>query len=436
MDQSAAGAPSTAPSTEVIAICMVCNTRVPTDTVRCPTCGLEPCLMRKCPACSQLVSAKHVKCIYCSEPFVEPPTRPGREVPWSWDTSRPKITARALAVSVVVFASVFTFLLVVTRMYGPPAVAIKGKIGTSYALYRAPVFVDDSLSGAPVGHLKSGDIVDVTDFASPGLRSRWVQISSPDRRGFVAVADLAPLKADVEVYGYQALRAYMLAVSDSQRLGLTADAVSYYAKKFPKSPRAAELLWDFAERCRETGLANNNADNLRRARSAYTELAAVDGAYKAQAQERLNELPTGEAAEKRSVPARREVKPLEVVGNAEVRSAGGHSSVREVTLITQAEIFATIPSVSAAQPGIVVEGRIARDIRSSRGNAIPAGAVCYITLLNATNGFTAQLTGISVGKAIVPVSTAPVHVARSKSSAGVDFQQLTFKLTSPIALAK
>src|SRR5512146_1401909 len=53
------------------AICGACDKHYPLGMQECPKCKSPLSVVRKCPKCERIVSAKHARCVYCSTSFVQ-----------------------------------------------------------------------------------------------------------------------------------------------------------------------------------------------------------------------------------------------------------------------------------------------------------------------------------------------------------------------------
>ena len=55
--------------TEALSLCMICGGEYEPGTRECPDCHVSLSMVRRCPACHRIVSAKHTKCVYCRTSF-------------------------------------------------------------------------------------------------------------------------------------------------------------------------------------------------------------------------------------------------------------------------------------------------------------------------------------------------------------------------------
>src|SRR5574341_574756 len=54
-----------------VALCMLCDAELSPEETRCPRCQSAVSLVHRCPGCARVVSAKHLRCPYCSEGFLK-----------------------------------------------------------------------------------------------------------------------------------------------------------------------------------------------------------------------------------------------------------------------------------------------------------------------------------------------------------------------------
>src|SRR6266581_3278128 len=55
---------------EPLAVCMVCLSEFSVEVPECEKCHVPLSVVRKCPGCSRVLSARHSKCVYCGYLFI------------------------------------------------------------------------------------------------------------------------------------------------------------------------------------------------------------------------------------------------------------------------------------------------------------------------------------------------------------------------------
>jgi hypothetical protein len=290
-----------APGTQPVSLCMACQKEVFEWCDTCPQCQIPVAHVRMCPDCKRWVAAVHTQCVYCGRTLLIPPDDAAEEAePTPTTRSRKPLRRhlRPLVFSGIVFLSVFSGLLYLTRIYEKPDPPKPHKIASSYALRRASIYSSPSLTGAAIGHVDPGGIVDIIGFAGPGLAEHWLRIASPAVSGYTAMRDFAPPKPVNDKEGYPLLRSFLLVVDNPSVMPLADESLSYYRRAFPSSPYREELAWLVAERARQLSERSATArlQLLPVARKRYKELAAGGGAMAEEARKRLDKLPGGPIA--------------------------------------------------------------------------------------------------------------------------------------------
>lgn len=426
-----------------LAVCMVCLTEFPPDVAECPKCHVALSLVRKCPGCSKIVSARHSKCIYCNHVFVIASPKPVEDEERGVRDLRRQQRMRRLvaaAVSLAVFTSVFTIGLIVSRrLEHRLEVPVLTRLATSYAVRPTAIYREASLSGAPIARLKATEVVEVLDFVRAGKTEGGWYIQWKGIEGYVRPRDFAPPKVVDPEKGYPLLRVTILGIEDPGRMSMAMDAVQYYREAFPTSPHRDELAWVAAEQAQEIARTTGDGELLRRAREAYTLLAA-GGEYADRAHQAVENLPSpGQLSSGRKRPPNRS-PGMEFVGSG----TGGVSpqTAQKFTLLDQTEVWVELPPLEQVTAGAVLQGRMARELRARDHVAVPAGAPCALRVLESVPAASSsaghvlvQMTGMQVSGRQVGVNTFPVRV--SLPAAGNTSPQpttLVIKLRTPLLI--
>ncbi len=405
------------------AICGVCDAEYPVNTTECPKCNSPLSLVRRCPECGRILSAKHKSCLYCKASFLrEEGVAPEAlaSLPIGTTTAADaKKRRRAVLVSVGVF-----LLVVFLGLYGTVANLRKGGqevAATSYILSGAPLKLQPNENAGTAKKLEAGTVVSLTGMALGSEGNRWYVLREADVDRFLAVTDVAPPKIRLPELGSQMLRAWLLAFRDPALIPEADSAVNYFCSNFGPSPRCDELRWLAAERFRvmaERGEAPGARD---RARELYQAIANGKGPNSAEAVsaiERLDRKP------ERTAPA---------AGNRRSRAEGisSYGTGGEYALIDRAEVQVRIPELKSMASGSQLRIPIAREIRINGKVAIPSNATCVLKVLESGNNeFAVQLTAIEFGNKHYSVATEPKMIPPGGGAA------LVFPLESSLLISK
>jgi len=364
---------------EPLAVCMVCLTEFSVEVLECDKCHVPLSVVRKCPGCSRIVSARHSKCVYCGRLFVIRPIASSASATQHKHLHHPisNRISRIAIVGIAVYTLVFSLVFYATRKLDHrPAPRPLSRIASSYALRRAPIYANSSLTGDPIGH--AAGTVEVLDFATAGNTALGWHITSTGVGGFVRAGDFAPPNAIDAEKGYTLLRCAILAADVRQSLFLAFDAVQHYRNTFAASAHRDDLSFLIAEQAQRVALKTRDAELLSRARDVYSQLAS-SGQFSEQARQMLEQLPHPEQSWA-STPAS-PTADLQFVGG-ELRPQSSHDTLHTVTLSNQEEISVQLPPVLNASKGSMLEGTVLEN-RPRQGDhyTVPAGSPCLVKVV-------------------------------------------------------
>ena len=392
------------------AICGVCDTNYPSGTLECPKCKSPLSLVRKCPECSRIVSAKHQKCIYCSLSFLqdeseEPIKRPAHVsvVPQGLDPAKRR---RAILVSVAVF-----LVVMFVGLYGTLEKASKSGpevAATTYVVRNTALRLQPNVNSGSSTTLQPSTVLSLMNVALDSEGTRWFEARNGDASGFISISDIAPPKVRLPEIGSQMLRAWLLAFKDPGMVTEAESAVAYFCAQFPKSPHCDELRWVAAERFRSLAQREGNQEILNRSRKLYASVRDNKGPSASEAARALDGLPEPGTERGRGTRS----------GNqrGEPGRPASYNSGREFALVDKAEVHVRVPNLKAFANGSVVKAPIAREIRINGKVAIPSNATCIMKIAEldpANSQLTVQLTAIEFGSKHYAVSTVPQRISSS-----------------------
>ena len=364
---------------EPLAICMVCLTEFSVDVSECDKCHVPLSVVRRCPGCSRIVSARHSKCVYCGRLFVI------RPIASSASATQPKhvhhpISNRILRTAIVgvaVYTLVFSLVFYATRKLDHrTAPRPLSRIASSYALRRAPIYANSSLTGVPIGQATGP--VEVLDFATAGNTALWWHITSTGGGGFVRPGDFAPPNAIDPEKGYTLLRCAILAADERGRLLLAVDAVQHYRNAFPVSAHRDDLSFLVAEQGQRVAVKTRDTELLSRARDLYSQLAS-SGQFSEEARRMLQQLPRPDQSWAPTLA--RPTADLQVVGG-DLRRQSSVDALHTVTLSNQEEISVQLPPMPHATKGSMLAGTVLENRPRQRDHyAVPAGSPCIVRVV-------------------------------------------------------
>lgn len=422
-------APEPQPGTQFIAaapsfaICGVCDKHYPLGTQECPKCKSPLSVVRKCPKCERIVSAKHARCVYCSTSFVQEQTGPV-----SAPTPVPAVPAedpikkrRAMVVSIMVFLTVMVLGLYLTakkagKRFGTEIAA------SSYTLRETPLKLQPSSSAGISETLNAGAIVSLTGVAVDPEGRRWYVLRKGNEDGFLKVTDVAPPKVRLPDLGAQMLRAWLIVQRDPELIPDADAAVTYYCSQFPTSSHCDELRLVAAEQFQSLGKRSGSSDALVRSRRLYQAVVDGKGPGAAEASGKIEEL---DGKEERT-PSRHSKGHTD--GSSKNATLG---SGREYALIDQAEVHVKVPDLNAWKGSEQLRTPIAREIRINGKVAVPSNATCILKVsgTNSARGVKVQLVAIEFGNKRYEVATNPQSVP-------VNGAMVTFPLESSLLVGR
>src|SRR6266487_4409016 len=192
---------------EPFAVCMACLSEFSIQASQCDRCHVPLSVVRRCPGCSRILSARHSKCVHCGCPFLSLPivnSTPAVQHK-HLHYPAPMRVFRAAVFGIGLYTIVFSFIFYAThKLDHRAAPRLLSTIASSYALRSAPVYADSSLTGVPIAHVTG--TVEVLDFAIVGSTVRWWHVTSARVSGFVRPTDFAPPKPIDAEKGYTLLR--------------------------------------------------------------------------------------------------------------------------------------------------------------------------------------------------------------------------------------
>ncbi len=405
-----------AASCEPLAVCMICWSEFSVDVLECEKCQVPLSVVRKCPGCSRIVSARHSKCVHCGYVFVVRPMSATSTT--QRKTARgpaPMRALRAAVVSIGAFTIVFSLVFYITRKLDHrTAPRILSRIASSYALRRAPIYPDASLAGAPIGHVDATGTVEVVDFATAGSTALWWRVRSNSIGGFVRPVDFAPPKALDAEKGHTLLRSAILAAEEPERLLMAFDAVQYYRNTFPASGHSDALIFLVAEQGRRVAAKSGDGELLSRTRDAYSQLTS-SGEFAEKARHGLEQLPRPE-----QLRGRTHAKPtadVQIIGG-DVRRQSSVNPPHTVTLLNQEELSVQLPPIPHVTKGITLSGTVLQDRSRRDHDAVPAGSPCVVKVVEAVvplslgsdGSVVVELQSVQMQGRWVRVSAAPVRI--------------------------
>lgn len=413
-----------------LAICMICNAEFPETETHCPTCHQKLALMHRCPKCSRIVSAKHLRCPFCTRQFVK-----GEELdaPLSdaltlkVETEKSRIRAHqgkrqklVLLFSLGVFALVFVIATLVLHFQSRRSSG-RTLLGSSYTLHVLDVHREPSGQAFSTGKLAAGAIVQIIGIQRDDQGIDWFAIQQQDASGYVRVDELAPPKGANADGGYQLLNISFADLKDPAEAPDAMLAAELYRRTYPADPRGQELLWRLAGKCRELGVGNQSRDMLATARRAYQELVAANGEYSARSLELLKEIPelppTRGSSSRPGKDANPAGSPLEIIGASNIQPAANKQTMpHTLTLLNQTRVMVALPNAQVQQ-GEALQAHVATDVITNNEVAIPGGSVCQVKVTGMSDSTVAgqklvslQLQSVQVGNRSYAVDSMAVQL--------------------------
>lgn len=425
-----------------LAICMICNAEFPETDTHCPTCQQKLALMHRCPKCGRIVSAKHLRCPFCTRQFVK-----GEEL------DAPLSDALALKVEIdkarirahqgkrqklVIFFSLGVFLLVFViatlvlhfQSKGPLPSTL---LGSSYTLRVLDVRRTPSAQAYSMGKLAAGAVVQITAIQRDDQGIDWFAIRQQDASGYVQVDELAPPKGANADGGYQLLNISFADLKDPAEAGNALLAAELYRRTYPADPRGQQLLWRLAGKCRELGVDSRSRDVLATARKAYQELVAANGDYSARSLELLKEIPEPPTRSSGSRPGK-DASPagssLEIIGASNIQPAANKQAMpHTLTLLNQTKVMVALPNAQVQQ-GEALQAHVASDVITNSEVAIPGGSVCQVKVTGLSDSAVAGQKLVSLQLQSVQVDNRSYAV--DSMAVQLPVRDLSLKAGSPV----
>lgn len=426
-----------------LAICMICNAEFPETETHCPTCHQKLALMHRCPKCGRIVSAKHLRCPFCTRQFVkgeelDAPLSDALTLKVEIDKARirehqGKRQKLVLLFSLGVFALVFVIAALVLHFQskGPSRSSL---LGSSYALRVLDVRRTPSAQVYSVGKLAAGAVVQITGIQRDDQGIDWFAIQQENTSGYVRVDELAPPKGANADGGYQLLNISIADLKYSAEAGNALLAADLYRRTYPADPRGQELLWRLAGKCRELGVGSQSRDMLATARRAYQELVAANGEYSARSLEFLKEIPelpptrsSGSRPGKDATPA---ASGLEIIGASNIQPAANKQAApHTLTLLNQTKVMVALPNAQVQQ-GEALQAHVASDVITNNEIAIPGGSVCQVKVTGLSDSAVAGQKLVSLQLQSVQVDNRSYTV--DSMAVQLPVRDLSLKAGSPV----
>ncbi|MGC2210970.1 MAG: hypothetical protein WA532_12760 [Candidatus Korobacteraceae bacterium] len=289
--------------TEALSLCMICGGEYEPGTRECPDCHVSLSMVRRCPACHRIVSAKHTKCVHCRTSFTHELATD------ALSTGQPAVGGpltrskgvrrfRAAAVSIGTFLFVFCLGLAFLRQVNQPGASVP-VIAKSIVLQSAQLRRTPSSSSSVVGQIAPGTAVNITGFKESD-EGRWMALDWNKSVVYLPTEVLAAPKATAADEGANALKFYLLGMVTTESVDEAIKAVDYYVKVFPSNAHGEELRWVLAERVRVLSQqgGTESATLRREANLQYQQLVDLNGQYADKARDALKGIET--------IPSRKE----------------------------------------------------------------------------------------------------------------------------------
>jgi hypothetical protein len=396
-----------------------------------------------------VVSAKHVRCPYCTEGFLKNDARSVGQRAASdavlaahrqfSDARMRGQGRRVLWFCTAVFLTVFALAMAV-QIYRAGPGAEPAVLGSSFVLHPAELRQSATSLGPAMGKVAPPAVVEITGVQRDSQGRDWFQIKWGQGTAYIPVNSLAPPKGRNAEGGYTLLRVSLTNLADRAELDDATQAVRLYRDRYPGEKRGEELLWILAEKERELGRQARDARVLSAARKSYQELIRENGAYSRSASEALTRLSEAPVA---SLPdATRPAGP-----RTDAPATGGpgtwsvyddKSGPHKVMLLDETEVSVVLSAKQPLKEGEIVSGQIARAIVSNGDTVVPAGSLCRIKVTGAegTAGkgwVELTLEEIQIGGRGYKMDAAPV---RARLGQPLSRSRLLFRLRRSLVLAQ
>ncbi len=429
--------------TDAIAMCMICGGEYAADTELCPDCNVSLSVVRRCPSCSRIVSFQHTKCVYCRVPFTHEAPKSLLsgdiipEMPRAPNQGQRRF--RAAAVSIVTFIIVFTLGITFLRRTNQPSFPAH-VVAKSYALRPLVLRHAPSPSASSVDSVAAGSTVDITGFPNGDRGQRWITVQWKNASAYAQANELAPPKP-LEVDGADVLKYYLLGM-ETEVIDEAVKAVDYYSRAFPGDVHGDELRWVLAERLRSLAQHGGSGEAValrRRANQQYEQLMASNGRFAEKAREALAKSPATVASETPKHTSARKTDNLEVVGGSGTQTSTAKSGAHEVLVLNQADVIVRAAKLSQLKAGTVVQGHVARSVKTNGIVAIPAGALCQLTVMTSNPSdinVSLGLTSIDIDHRAYAVKSRLVELPLGEEAKRTADRALTFHLDAPLVIER
>jgi hypothetical protein len=239
------------PGSEPTVVCFSCNAAFPRDLDHCPSCDCELSVVRKCPSCRRIVSARHLFCLYCSTPFLMRRVPLSRAKPPSLASSRRghRPGQYALASVILMALGAASALVLYGHFQAVPTPTLPA--GQSRTLYRTVARERPSVEARAVRTVKPSEVVKIFDYLTDPLGNCWFSVSGQSRTDYILCRDVAAPKVTDAEKGFAILQHWMVALDNPAELSEAAGATRAYGRSFPASPRTEQLARILAERTRK-----------------------------------------------------------------------------------------------------------------------------------------------------------------------------------------
>ncbi len=413
-----------------VAVCMSCRSEFPLDTGMCPNCHVSLSLVRNCPGCGQILSAKHATCLYCGYIFVEPVSTASPATGAASRERRRPLGRRiaAIVVSVGVFLAVFVGATLFTR-YEDHRVSLPPTIATSYALRDSTIYREAIRSSAELGHVKGTDVVYIVGYRLEGEELQWYQVAWKGRPGYTPAKNFAPPKVE-KAEGSRLLQLAIVQLP-SELVGLGREAVGYYRDKFPQSRDGDRLTWILAERIRQLSVAKHNQDLAEQAREEYRQLASQGGEIGEQARKRLQDLRAWPAATAFSSGEKSVAPEIEIESGSTYTGSPMRTGAQQITLVDQTEVTVRLPLLADIVEGTELQGQVAKPVQAGNQVVVRAGSVCNLRIVRVMRDQKTallQVISLEIGNRRLAVSPPPVAVQISP----LRQKPVTFRVATPL----
>ena len=435
--------------TESLALCMICGGEYEADTPECPDCRVSLSVVRRCPNCHRIVSAKHTRCVYCRSSFthelpVQPDSTPrpatdGKDTPGAGARR-----FRAAAVSIITFLLVFSLGMFFLRQINKPAyvaqIIARSKAANSLQLRRSP-----SLTSSIVGTVMPGATINLTGYQETN-EGRWMAVDWNHGSAYLPTSDLSAPRAVDAGAGADALKFYLQGMDSPNSVDDAVKAVDYYARTFPGKEQGEELRWVLAEQIRTLSQhgGSDGAALRHEANQQYEQLVASNGKFAGKAKDALARVPSVSAPEReheREIRTRvtiRRPDGLQVIGGSGTSVSFSDSQPHEALVLTQAQIFVQTGKLSSPAAGTVITGHVTRPIKANGIVVIPAGAACQMTVASSEPGAARMrlaLTSIEIDHRAYAVKATEISNP-SNTGTAADDRALSFRLNAPLVIER